>query len=368
MPAPTGPTAARMRSRIASLASIGRVVADQEGAAIEMQAARDARGGRRCRSRWCSGRTPGAAARECRRARLDVRAAPRRALMPSGASSKRRQRSSAFSRRARSSASHGFVEARRRARRGSALEVVVADAVVGGVVQRADEPGVGGDVDAARAHAVAHVGPVGHVGEQARVGAAAAAAAGAAVVRRLVRVVEAGRAVAEEDDDRREAARPGRCCAASPATRSTASSSEKPTGLPPPSRRLGRRRRAASTGACAGRGATAALQALADARERPRREHAARASAAAGERAEQERQPGAAAERARRRCTARRSHACQRSRRRCRSACQSVLGVDRLLVHLVRRRHDDRAVRGRLRGRRVPGSRWRRRRSRRRRR
>ena len=210
MPAPTGPTAARMRSRIASVGVGGRVVADEERAAIEVQAAGERRAGRRCRWRWCSARTRAAAA-------PGAPTAPRR-----GAA--RRRRSSVQRRVVEAAAALEGVLAPRplervrtpRRRPGACaarqrVEVVVAHAVVGGVVQRADEPGVGGDVDAALAHAVAHVGAVGHVGEEPRVGAAAPAAAGAAVVRRLVRVVEAGRAVAEE---RRRSARSrasGRC-------------------------------------------------------------------------------------------------------------------------------------------------------------
>ena len=89
-------------------------------------------------------------------------------------------------------------------RRGQRLEVEVAHAVVGGVMQGADEPRVGRDVDAARAHAFAHVGAIGHLGEEPRVGAAATPAARAAVVRGLVRVVEARRAVSQDDDNRRE--------------------------------------------------------------------------------------------------------------------------------------------------------------------
>ena len=157
-----------------------RVVADEEGAAVEVQAARegppahDADGVRAVavlRARL----------RQVRRARLDV--AERgvgiereRRVVEAPAALERVLAAGQFERGV------GVLEARHERRR-QRIEVVVAHAVIGRVVQRADEPCVGRDVDAALAHALAHVGAVGHVGEEPRVGTAAAAAAGAAVVR-----------------------------------------------------------------------------------------------------------------------------------------------------------------------------------------
>ena len=97
-------------------------------------------------------------------------------------------------------------------RGGKRLEIVEFHVVAAGIVIAADEPGVGGNVDAALAQAIAHFGPVGHGGEEPRVGAAAASAAGAAIVGRFVRVVQAGRSVAQDHHQAGEAAassRPG---------------------------------------------------------------------------------------------------------------------------------------------------------------
>ena len=96
---------------------------------------------------------------------------------------------------------------KRRHQRGrQRFKIVVLHTVAGRIVERAHEPAVGGNVDPATAHALSHIGAVGHVGEHAGVRPAATSPARAAVVRGLVRVVQAGGAVAKKHDDRREIA------------------------------------------------------------------------------------------------------------------------------------------------------------------
>ncbi len=149
-----------------------------------------------------------------------------------------------------------------------------------------------------------------------------------------------------------------------PATRSAVSSSENPTGLPPSRRasprpaqrrQAGRRTRRHGAPSCA----------------RPSALNARGASTcamvwAAASGPSSEREAGAATERARRRGP-RGAPSRASDRAGADAACASPVGVDRLLVNLVGRRHHHGAVRRRAR-RRGPGSRWRRRRTRQRRR
>ena len=99
----------------------------------------------------------------------------------------------------------GFLEGRGGEDR-DLIEVGILHAVIGGVVDAANEPGVGGNIDAALTQAFADVGTVGEVGEEAGVGTAAPAAAGPAIVRGFMRIVETCRAMTEDDDYRREVA------------------------------------------------------------------------------------------------------------------------------------------------------------------
>ena len=89
-------------------------------------------------------------------------------------------------------------------RRGHVLGVVPGDEVVGGVVLAGEEPRRLGHGDAALPDQRAHLGAVGHGAEQSRVGAGMAARAGAAIVGRQVRIVGAVGAVAHDHHQRRE--------------------------------------------------------------------------------------------------------------------------------------------------------------------
>ena len=84
------------------------------------------------------------------------------------------------------------------------IEVVPLDAIVAGVVLGGDEAASLGNVQATRCQPGAHRRPVGHAGEDARIGATMLAGTGAAGVGRVMRVVAAARTVAEDQDQRRE--------------------------------------------------------------------------------------------------------------------------------------------------------------------
>ena len=208
-------------------------------------------------------------------------------------------------------------------------------------MQRADEPRVCRDVDATRAHAFAHVGAVGHLGEEPRIGTATTSAARAAVVCGLVRVVEARGAVSQDDDNRREVPDEAELVSVA-VTRSMDSPSEKPTGLPGSGAAC-----AASTRSVdrrvAGRGASRDLT------PSPNRLDARGATTRAMVRKAEigptrNDMPGAAAQGARdvRRATfpAEPGVAQVLALR-----VPAQVGVDRLLVHLMSRRDDDRTMR-----------------------
>jgi hypothetical protein len=84
---------------------------------------------------------------------------------------------------------------------GEAVEVVVGDAVVAGIVVSAEEYGFARNAEAFLGQALAHRGIIGHLGKGAGVGPAATAAACAAIMRRLVGIVQTGGAVADDEDE-----------------------------------------------------------------------------------------------------------------------------------------------------------------------
>ena len=204
MPAPTGPTARRTRSRIAPDGS--RV------GSYETRKARRSRKRPRVIARrpttqdafvaWpSSGRgwlRSSARPSTCRRAWYGV--------APRGADSNLRQRSCALRRRASSSASRSASSVgRRSAGRASTSKNVIVSAQVSWTAPTNAVPS-GTSIPRARRQ-LADLAPVRHPGEEAGVGPAAPPAARAARVRGEVGVVHGPRVVAHDRDERREPAR-----------------------------------------------------------------------------------------------------------------------------------------------------------------
>ena len=156
-----------------------------------------ARGGRRCRGRWWRGRIRAASG-------PGLPTAPRRAAGPpandsvSGADMNRRQRSWALRSQACLEHRSRGARTRRGATRGNAVEVEERDRVVAGVVAAADEDRRRRESSMPRSASRSRTrGSLSICGHGPGVRPAGAAAAGAAVVGRVVRIVQAVRAVPE---------------------------------------------------------------------------------------------------------------------------------------------------------------------------